>query len=229
MMTNPLIWKSANCTTNPHTPTLGRCGAAPIALDTTKTRSVVILRAESSSYLEVMMTKFEQLMDDLHVQPNSSAWHDHQLVWNRARATQITEQDEPRHHVGVAVALYNGFDVLLQHRRKDFGHGLHVLTGGKIEEPNPVDAALREVREELGLELLPHKMEPLWIAHDVQPNGDPYLMLYYAIQFKDRGTERNMEPDKCYSLSWHHMCHLPDQMWANDRRAIDALYWRITR
>lgn len=184
------------------------------------------------------MTKFEQLMKDLQVDPHSAAWNDHTTTWNTALSTQATldTKEHPLHHVGVALVLYDDdYTVLLQHRRKDFGHGKFVLTGGTLDEANPEEGIIREVKEELGYDLDPKTcgLEPLWFANDQKSDGSPYLMMYYRAfvpQSAGKGAFSNMEPDKCYGVHWYQMGALANlDMWANDRRAIDELYWRLSR
>lgn len=175
------------------------------------------------------MNKFEQLMDDLHVQRGTRVWSEHEIIWNKALESQATldTKPHPMHHVGVAVVVWSGNEVLLQHRRKDHGHGKYVLVGGTMDEADPVDAALRELKEELGVSIprVVHGLTPVWFANDMKSDGSPYLMLYYALNFaRRRGTEQNMEPDKCYGLHWCKFDHLPLDMWPNDLMAIEMAY-----
>jgi 8-oxo-dGTP pyrophosphatase MutT (NUDIX family) len=186
------------------------------------------------SYLEVKMTKFEKLMDDLQLLPHSAAWNDHVQTWNAALESQplLDTKSHPLHHVGIAVVLWCEFQVLLQHRGKDFGYGKKVLPGGTLDEANPVTGVLREVKEEIGVDLDPaaDNLAPIYFAHDRKSDGSPYLMLYYAAgAYRWKGSERNMEPSKCLGLDWHHMASLPADMWENDRMAINRVYRMLWR
>ena len=128
-----------------------------------------------------------------------------------------------KHEVGVAAVLFDNYgNVLLEHRKKEFGHGLMVLVGGGLDEHDPVAGVRREIKEEIGVEADLHLM-PVYFANDVKFDGSPYLMLYYTA-YLERGTERNMEPDKCYGLVWRPIRDIvgATDMWVNDRLAVGS-------
>lgn len=63
---------------------------------------------------------------------------------------------------GAKVLLYRGRDVLLQRRTLDApgGPGMWTMFGGEIEDgESPEEAAVREMREELGIELRQEDLE----------------------------------------------------------------------
>jgi 8-oxo-dGTP pyrophosphatase MutT (NUDIX family) len=126
-----------------------------------------------------------------------------------------------KHDVGVAVVLYDDHGhVLLEHRKKEFGHDLYTLVGGTLDEHDPIEGACREILEEVGIKLDKFKLVPVYIGHGVKPDGSRYLMLYYAA-FVSRGAERNMEPDKCFELTWRPILEINSakDMWLNDKLA----------
>ena len=130
-----------------------------------------------------------------------------------------------KHEVAVAVVLYDKHgSVLLQHRKKEFGHDLYVLPGGMLEEHEPHTGAIREVKEELGITV--KGLIPIWVANDVKADGSPLLMLYYAAFVSDDLAKeiQNREPEKCYGLHWrpaNEAAHAPD-MWLNDKLAVSS-------
>jgi 8-oxo-dGTP pyrophosphatase MutT (NUDIX family) len=126
-----------------------------------------------------------------------------------------------KHMIGVAAVLFDDKgSILLEHRAKDPGSGLFVLAGGKLDEPDPRDGVSREVKEELGLEIHPSRFTPVYSGFDTMGDGTPLIMLYFAARI-ERGTERNMEPNKCHGLRWFRPYLLPtEEMWTNDRSAI---------
>lgn len=128
---------------------------------------------------------------------------------------------------GVACVFFDDhYNVLLQHRAKDPGHGLMVLPGGRMDEPDPRAAMVREAKEELGLIIAPYDLTPCWFAPDILGGGSPLLMTYFVGFISDRTRARNMEPHKCYGFEWvpylSPMATLPHAMWANDKSAIMA-------
>lgn len=85
--------------------------------------------------------------------------------------------------VAVALVAPDG-RVLMQQRRIGGAHGgLWEYPGGKIEPgESPESAILREIREELGIDLHPGSLEPLSFASDPrlppQPR-EPHVILLY--------------------------------------------------
>jgi 8-oxo-dGTP diphosphatase len=86
----------------------------------------------------------------------------------------------------VAVALVNDAgQILLQKRRLGGMHGgLWEFPGGKVKPAeSPEMALIREIREELGIDVEPHSLAPLTFASDpAQPPGprEPYVILLYT-------------------------------------------------
>lgn len=73
----------------------------------------------------------------------------------------------------VALALFDDAGRWLMHRRPLEKHhgGLWEFPGGKVEiGESPSFALVREIKEELGLELVPEELEPAGFAQD-PPNG----------------------------------------------------------
>lgn len=136
-----------------------------------------------------------------------------------------------KHHVGVACVFYDEYEVLLQKRTKKDGYGNLVLPGGTLDEDNPLQGIVRETREELGIDFnfARARMMPLWFDSGLHADGSAYLMLYFKAFAYFRGQERNMEPAKCAGFEWHQMGALPENMWANDRRAIEHHYYEISK
>jgi len=85
----------------------------------------------------------------------------------------------------VAVALIDGSGrVLMQRRRNDRAHGgLWEFPGGKVESAESLEsAAIREIREELGIRLDPAALAPLTFASDPMlppaPRAAHVILLY---------------------------------------------------
>lgn len=129
---------------------------------------------------------------------------------------------------GVATVFFDPFyNVLLQHRAKEPGHGLRVLPGGRMDETDCRLAMAREAKEELGLIISPYDLTPCWFATDLISSHQPPVVMHYFVAFLEDPTRvKNMEPHKCYGLEWvpflSPMATLPSDMWANDKSAIIA-------
>jgi 8-oxo-dGTP diphosphatase len=70
--------------------------------------------------------------------------------------------------------------VLMQKRRLKSVHGgLWEFPGGKLEVGESAqDTAIREMREELGLQIDSHDLEPLSFASGSEPEGQLVILLY---------------------------------------------------
>lgn len=85
----------------------------------------------------------------------------------------------------VAAALNDGNGRWLMHRRPLNKHhgGLWEFPGGKVETAeNPAEALVRELREELGIEVDAAELKPAGFAQDnVDSAGIPIVILLYRI------------------------------------------------
>ena len=95
-----------------------------------------------------------------------------------------------------AVALLDDMGrVLMQKRRAEGEHGgLWEFPGGKLESGESArDAAIREMREELGLEIDPHDLEPLTFASGPSAAGQLVILLYTCRSWKGEPECRDGE------------------------------------
>ena len=88
--------------------------------------------------------------------------------------------------VALALLAENG-TILLQQRKRGGAHGgLWEFPGGKVKaSESPESALVREIREELGIELDPANLVPLTFSSDpAQPPAprEPYVILLYTCQ-----------------------------------------------
>lgn len=84
----------------------------------------------------------------------------------------------------VALALCDDEGRWLMHRRPEKKHhgGLWEFPGGKVEpEENPAQALVREIREELGVDLAPSALHPACFAQEEVGERDrPIVILLYT-------------------------------------------------
>jgi 8-oxo-dGTP diphosphatase len=100
--------------------------------------------------------------------------------------------------VAAALVGENG-RVLLQQRAPDRAMaGLWEFPGGKVEEGElPESALVRELREELGIEIAPADLVPACFAS--APNGDRHMLLLLYLCRRWRGEPKPL--DAC-ALRW---------------------------
>jgi ADP-ribose pyrophosphatase YjhB (NUDIX family) len=128
---------------------------------------------------------------------------------------------------GVHVLLERGGEVLLMRRAgTGFFDGLYSLPGGHVEEGESLRAtAVREMREELGIELAEASLEVLGVVHR---RSDTNRIDFFLRAQAWLGEPRIAEPHKCDDLRWFArtpcrppscpMCAMPSRGRAVDLR-----------
>ena len=109
---------------------------------------------------------------------------------------------------GVHVWLEREGRVLLMRRANTgFFDGLFSLPGGHVEAGESVAmTAVREAREELGIELDPSALATIGVMHRL---SDTNRIDFFLRATAWAGQPRRAEPDKCDALAWHAPAHLP--------------------
>ncbi|MCA5893132.1 NUDIX domain-containing protein [Isoptericola sp. NEAU-Y5] len=98
---------------------------------------------------------------------------------------------------------------------------------GHVEPGESVlDAAVREAREELGIEVDPRDLRPLTTLHRGEPGG-PALEQRVDLMFEVTrwdGTPSLQEPDKASDLGWFGLVALPDPVVPHELAVLRALH-----
>lgn len=116
---------------------------------------------------------------------------------------------------------------ILLHRRQNTGYmdgfwdtagSGHVDAGESAQQ-----AAARECREELGIEVATDQLEFVHVSHNVEAtDGKTYYHLYFWVH-QYQNTPAIMEPEKMADLRWFPFDELPDKMISIRRRALEKL------
>jgi len=123
------------------------------------------------------------------------------------------------------VVLRRGDEVLL-HLRRGTGYrdGHWALPAGHVDPgESVVDAAVREAREEVGVELT--DVRPLTAIHRFEPHG-PAVEQRVDVFFEATswsGTPTIREPDKAAGLRWFPLAALPEPVVPHERFVLTAL------
>jgi 8-oxo-dGTP diphosphatase len=120
----------------------------------------------------------------------------------------------------VHLFLLHGDEVLLM-RRAGTGYrdGWFSVVAGHLDGGERViDAAIREAREEVGVELTPQDVEIVGVMHRL---SDDERIDFFVAARQWAGEPAICEPDKCSELRWAHHNALPEKVIPYVARALD--------
>jgi 8-oxo-dGTP diphosphatase len=81
------------------------------------------------------------------------------------------------------------------------------------------EAAARETKEEVGVDIVPHDMKFVHAMHRLQ--DDERVDFFFAAD-KWQGEPKNMEPEKCDNISWFPLNGLPENTIPYIREVLEA-------
>ncbi|MET4609863.1 8-oxo-dGTP diphosphatase [Rhodococcus sp. PvR044] len=107
------------------------------------------------------------------------------------------------------------------------GHWAHAAAGHIELGESVVEAAVREVAEELGIAVDPADLVPLTTLHRQQSPGTDYKdhRVDFFLECRSWSHEPQlMEPDKAAALQWWHLDELPTPMVPHEAFVLEALH-----
>ncbi len=123
------------------------------------------------------------------------------------------------------VLLRRGDEILLMLRQNTgYFDDWYVIPSGHVEPGEmPVDGALRETREEVGLELDRSNVRLVHTMYRTacDPTGDRADYFFEASTWD--GEPQNMEPEKCVRLEWFPLSRLPEKTMPHVRIGLEAI------
>lgn len=119
--------------------------------------------------------------------------------------------------------IKDGKVLLLQRGDGDYA-GSWSLPGGHLEFLERIDEAIvRELKEELNLEVDPENVELIAITDDLRPQiNQHYLHATFKVIIGDQEPVCN-EPDKCTELHWFPIDELPKNIFPFQAKIFDTL------
>ena len=125
----------------------------------------------------------------------------------------MSDSDNKNVRVGVGVWIFNPDGcVLLGRRLSKHGRGMWAPPGGHLEfGETPIDAAIREVREETGLIIKPADVYEFSYTNDIFPDKH-YITIHCCVE-KFIGSPQIKEVDKCVIWRWCNMDDLPKPLF----------------
>lgn len=121
------------------------------------------------------------------------------------------------------LVLKKGNKVLLSKRANSgYQDGKYGLVAGHIEGKELGTAAMvREAKEEAGIDIDPHKLQFVHVAHrlGLDEVGQERIDLFYELD-EWEGDVVNAEPEKCDDLSWFDIDQLPENILPFVKRVL---------
>jgi 8-oxo-dGTP diphosphatase len=123
----------------------------------------------------------------------------------------------------IYVFLVDEARVLLMRRfQTGFEDGRYATIAGHLDGDESIRAAaVREAREEAGIEIAPGDLEPIGVMHRNAPEPRHERVDFFFIARRWRGEPRNLEPEKCDHLDWFRLDDLPENTIDYVRRALE--------
>lgn len=114
--------------------------------------------------------------------------------------------DNQRIKIGCEVFIKQNDSILLGRRKNCYGEGTWALPGGHLEYGEKlIEAAQREMKEELGIEV--PQMKLLTVAENIDERAHYIHLSFLAEDFI--GTIQCMEPQFCYEWRFFPLADLP--------------------
>lgn len=125
--------------------------------------------------------------------------------------------EKPRIKIGCEVVIKQNDYILLGKRKNCYGAGTWALPGGHLEYGEMlVEAAQREIKEELGIEVIDLRL--LTIAENITDENH-YLHCSFLAE-KYVGEIQCMEPDRCYEWRFFPLANLPQPFFKPHEKIV---------
>lgn len=165
---------------------------------------------------------YKKFLDDISVlAENEEEFRRRFIEVNNISLDKKPEREKFLSSIYLIIKNENG-DVLLQRRQgTKLWPGYLALPAGHIDEgENAYEAAIREAREELGIEIQVEDIIDTFVANRKNKSLPPYYDVYFEIS-KYVGEIRIAEPEKCSELVWSNPANLPEDMIDFEKEAME--------
>lgn len=124
---------------------------------------------------------------------------------------------------GVFCLIIKDNKVLMELRKNKFDAGLYSLVGGCMEDGETVkQAAVREIKEEVGLEVHEDDIEVISVLHRITPKPDSWQSIEFVLLVNNFfGNPNLLENNVCGDLKWFPLENLPQNISHYAKQAID--------
>jgi len=126
--------------------------------------------------------------------------------------------------IGVGILIFNERgDLFLMKRGKNVRNesGHWDIPGGSVEFNEGLrDAAIREVKEEIGVDIEIVKQLPA-IDHLLPEEKQHWVTSGFVARIQGTGKPENLEPDKCEDIGWFSLQKLPNPLTVSTQKHIE--------
>lgn len=127
----------------------------------------------------------------------------------------------PLFYGSVHILFYRNEEVLLLKRQNTgFADGKWSVVAGRMDgNEEVIAAAIREAKEEAGVDIEPSEIKVVGVMH--RKNTSSEWFDFYLLVNSWKGEITNVEPHKCEELRWFHVKELPDNIIPYIRSAVE--------
>lgn len=101
--------------------------------------------------------------------------------------------------------------LLLKRANTGYADGKYQMPSGSIEpQEYASEAAIREAKEEVGVDIRPEDLEFIHVSHRLAPSGGNDWIDFFFRTERWEGEPVNAEPHKCDGLLWASIDDLPE-------------------
>ena len=114
--------------------------------------------------------------------------------------------------------IREGKVLLLRRHNTGYEDGNYSVVAGHLDGGEEIKAAaIREAREEVGVEIAPENLEVVGVMHR---RSEDERIDFFLRASRWSGQVRNAEPDKCDEVLWFKLDALPDNVIPYVRKAL---------
>ncbi len=140
----------------------------------------------------------------------------------------MEEKLRPKVGVGIMILNNNG-EVLLGKRHDDaekassdlHGEGTWTMPGGKLDfHETLIEGVIREVAEEIGVDIPKKNLEVLCVQDDMVPDNHYVTVGFICRNFANE--PKVMEPEEITEWKWYNLNNLPEKIYPPSAKMIKA-------
>ena len=122
------------------------------------------------------------------------------------------------------VLLDNNKVLLIRRLNTGWSDGEYTLPSGHLDGNETARAAaMRELKEEVGVDVNPEDMDFVHVIHRRGDEGDHERVDFFFKAKKYSGTAYNAEPEKCDDIGWFPLNSLPEKTIPMIRHALEQV------